>query len=80
MIHVSVSCVFLILKYTSSSNEDIHDGYISKDGKLVVDFLHAIHAAEERQAELDARSFMTEIREIKVQRQLFLFLCSVQES
>lgn len=63
----------MILKNTSSSNGDIHDGYISKDGKLVVDFLQAIHAAEERQAELDAHSFMTEIRAIKVQRQLFFF-------
>ncbi|KAL8476107.1 hypothetical protein ACS0TY_028684 [Phlomoides rotata] len=53
------------IKNTSSSNEDIHDGYISRDGKLVVDFLQAIHAAEERQAELDARSYMTEIRAIK---------------
>lgn len=46
----------------------MHDGYITKDGKLVLDFLQAIHAAEERQAELDARSFAEEKRAIKVSK------------
>ncbi|KAL9160877.1 hypothetical protein ABFS82_08G229400 [Erythranthe guttata] len=57
---------------TSSSNidispavEDVHDGYINKDGKLVLDFLQAIHAAEERQAELDAHFFAEEKRAMK---------------
>jgi mitofilin len=44
----------------------LSDGYISKDGKLVLDFLQAIHAAEERQAELDARVFAEEKRLLKV--------------
>lgn len=45
---------------------ELNDGYISKDGKLVLDFLQAIHAAEERQAELDARAFAEEKRLLKV--------------
>ncbi|KAL6518534.1 hypothetical protein OROGR_019036 [Orobanche gracilis] len=52
-------------KARSSRTEDAHDGYITKDGKLVLDFLQAIHAAEERQAELDARSFAEENIAIK---------------
>lgn len=42
------------------------DGYISKDGKLVLDFLQAIHAAEKRQADLDARVFNEEKKMLKV--------------
>ncbi|GFP89235.1 micos complex subunit mic60 [Phtheirospermum japonicum] len=53
------------LKDVSSRIEDVNDGYITKDGKLVLDFLQAIHAAEERQAELDARSFTEEKRALK---------------
>ncbi|KAI3451113.1 hypothetical protein Pfo_007778 [Paulownia fortunei] len=52
-------------KDISSTVEDVYDGYITKDGKLVLDFLQAIHAAEERQAELDARSFTEEKRAMK---------------
>ncbi|KAL7104433.1 hypothetical protein ACP275_08G244600 [Erythranthe tilingii] len=55
-----------ILKDISPAVEDVHDAYITKDGKLVLDFLQAIHAAEERQAELDARSFTEEKRAMKV--------------
>ncbi|GLU20418.1 hypothetical protein SLE2022_366210 [Rubroshorea leprosula] len=40
-------------------------GYLSKDGKLVFDFLQAIHAAEKRQAELDALAFAEEKRVLK---------------
>ncbi|XP_054821997.1 MICOS complex subunit MIC60, mitochondrial [Prosopis cineraria] len=40
--------------------EGLKDGYISKDGKVVLDFLQAIHAAEKRQADLDARVFNEE--------------------
>lgn len=50
---------------STSTIEDVHDGYITKDGKLVLDFLQAIHAAEERQAEMDARSFTEEKRAMK---------------
>ncbi|KAF5737968.1 hypothetical protein HS088_TW13G00861 [Tripterygium wilfordii] len=48
-----------------SATKDMNDGYISKDGKLVLDFLQAIHAAEERQAEMDARAFAEEKRALK---------------
>ncbi|KAB2597348.1 UBX domain-containing protein 4 [Pyrus ussuriensis x Pyrus communis] len=45
--------------------EALNDAYISKDGKLVLDFLQAIHTAEKRQAELDARVFSEEKRMLK---------------
>ncbi|KAB2052119.1 hypothetical protein ES319_A12G097500v1 [Gossypium barbadense] len=45
--------------------EELNEGYLSKDGKLVLDFLQAIHAAEKQQAELDARAFAEEKRELK---------------
>jgi len=57
---------FLELKDLVGAIEDSNDVYISKDGKLVLDFLQAIHAAEKRQAELDARVFAEEKRKIKV--------------
>ena len=46
--------------------EELKDGYISKDGKLVIDFLQAIHAAEKRQADLDACVFNEEKKMLKV--------------
>ncbi|KAI4317228.1 hypothetical protein L6164_025117 [Bauhinia variegata] len=49
----------------SSAMEELKDSYISKDGKLVLDFLQAIHAAEKRQADLDARVFNEEKRVLK---------------
>ncbi|XP_024457849.2 MICOS complex subunit MIC60 isoform X2 [Populus trichocarpa] len=48
-----------------SAIEELNDGYITKDGKLVLDFLEAIHAAEKRQAELDALTFSEEKRALK---------------
>lgn len=45
--------------------KDLNDAYISKDGKLVLDFLESIHEAEKRQAELDARVFGEEKRMMK---------------
>ncbi|KAJ0041005.1 hypothetical protein Pint_26672 [Pistacia integerrima] len=45
--------------------EELNNDYLSKDGKLVFDFLQAIHAAEQRQAELDARMFAEEKRVLK---------------
>ncbi|GMP26207.1 hypothetical protein CsSME_00002754 [Camellia sinensis var. sinensis] len=47
------------------ASEDSNDVYISKDGKLVLDFIQAIHAAEKRQAELDAHIFAEEKRKLK---------------
>lgn len=52
-------------KDASSTIEDVHDGYITKDGKLVLDFLQAIHAAEQRQAEMDTLTFTEEMRAMK---------------
>lgn len=45
--------------------EELNNGYLSKDGKVVLDFLQAIHAAEQRQAELDGRAFAEEKRALK---------------
>ncbi|CAN4106472.1 unnamed protein product [Withania somnifera] len=51
---------------TPTASSDKHmvvedgDAYISKDGKLVLDFLQALHEAERRQAEIDARLFAEE--------------------
>ncbi|XP_073158317.1 MICOS complex subunit MIC60, mitochondrial [Henckelia pumila] len=50
---------------TVSAVEDAYDGYISKDGKLVLDFLQAIHAAEKRQAEIDAHAFALDKKVMK---------------
>ncbi|KAK6238052.1 hypothetical protein QUC31_003521 [Theobroma cacao] len=45
--------------------EELNEGYLSKDGKLILDFLQAIHAAEKRQAELDVHAFAEEKRAMK---------------
>ncbi|CAN4115299.1 unnamed protein product [Withania somnifera] len=45
--------------------EDLGDAYKSKDGKLVLDFLQALHEAEMRQAEIDARLFAEEKKYMK---------------
>ncbi|CAL0329955.1 unnamed protein product [Lupinus luteus] len=52
-------------KPLSGATEDLSDGYISKDGKLVLDFLQAIHAAEQRQADLDVLAFNEEKKVLK---------------
>lgn len=57
-----------LLKDTTSTVEDAHGGHITNDGNLIIDFLQAIHAAEQRQAEMDARSFAEEKRAMKVRR------------
>ncbi|KAL3818893.1 hypothetical protein ACJIZ3_004798 [Penstemon smallii] len=49
-------------KDESSKEEDAYDGFLSKDGIVILDLLQAIHAAEKRQAELDARAFAEEKR------------------
>ncbi|KAJ1412863.1 Mitochondrial inner membrane protein Mitofilin [Sesbania bispinosa] len=49
----------------SGAMEELKDGYVSKDGKLVLHFLEAIHAAETRQADLDARVFNEEKKVLK---------------
>ncbi|CAN8307068.1 unnamed protein product [Cochlearia groenlandica] len=41
------------------------DGYMNEDGKLVLEFLGAIHAAENRQAHLDAHVFAEELQALK---------------
>ncbi|KAL1190317.1 MICOS complex subunit MIC60 [Cardamine amara subsp. amara] len=52
-------------KALPSSIEGLKDGYMTEDGKLVLDFLGAIHAAEKRQAHLDAQIFAEELRALK---------------
>ncbi|KAK9096778.1 hypothetical protein Sjap_022275 [Stephania japonica] len=57
-----------VLKETENlvdGGEELKNAYISKDGKLVLDFLEAIHEAERRQAELDAHSSSEEKRILK---------------
>ncbi|KAF8012065.1 hypothetical protein BT93_I0253 [Corymbia citriodora subsp. variegata] len=49
----------------ASAIEESNNGAATKDGKLILDFLQAIHAAEKRQAELDARHFAEEKRKMK---------------
>lgn len=46
--------------------EELGESAASKDGKLILDFLQAIHAAELRQAGLDARAFAEEKKAMKV--------------
>lgn len=48
-----------------STVEDLDDAHVPEDGKLVLDFLQAIHAAEKKQAELDAHLFAEERRTMK---------------
>ncbi|XP_034907449.1 MICOS complex subunit MIC60, mitochondrial isoform X1 [Populus alba] len=48
-----------------SAIEELNEGYLTKDGKLVMDFLEAIHAAEKRQADLDALAFAEEKKALK---------------
>ncbi|KAK4759503.1 hypothetical protein SAY87_022634 [Trapa incisa] len=45
--------------------EELVESSASKDGKLILDFLQAIHAAESRQAELDAHAFSEEKKSMK---------------
>lgn len=58
--------LFPDLKALASAIEESKDGVATKDGKLILDFLQAIHLAEKRQAELDARHFAEEKRKMKV--------------
>ncbi|KAG2319052.1 hypothetical protein Bca52824_012265 [Brassica carinata] len=48
-----------------NSTEGLKDGYMTEDGKLVLDFLDAIHAAEERQSHLEAQVFAEKLRALK---------------
>ncbi|OAY35885.1 MICOS complex subunit mic60 isoform X2 [Manihot esculenta] len=48
-----------------SAIEEFNDSFITKDGKLVMSFLEAIHAAEKRQAEMDAHTFAEEKKALK---------------
>ncbi|XP_031397614.1 uncharacterized protein KIAA2012 homolog isoform X3 [Punica granatum] len=52
-------------KAFASAMEELGEAAASKDGKLILDFLQAIHAAELRQAELDARAFTEEKKAMK---------------
>ncbi|KAJ0233518.1 Uncharacterized protein HA466_0281600 [Hirschfeldia incana] len=48
-----------------NSTEGMKDGYMTQEGKLVLDFLDAIHAAEERQSHLEAQVFAEKLRTLK---------------
>ncbi|CAH2076008.1 unnamed protein product [Thlaspi arvense] len=48
-----------------NSSEAMKDGYMTADGKLVLDFLDAIHAAEERQSHLESQVFAEKLRALK---------------
>lgn len=49
----------------SGATEDLKDGYVAKDGKVALDFVQAIHAAEKRQAGIDAHAFNEEKKALK---------------
>ncbi|KAL5982069.1 hypothetical protein ACLOJK_016138 [Asimina triloba] len=48
-----------------ATGEDQKNAKMSMDGTLVLDFIEAIHAAEKKQAELDARIYDEEKRKLK---------------
>ncbi|XP_047326931.1 MICOS complex subunit mic60-like isoform X3 [Impatiens glandulifera] len=62
---VPISTQLNTYKDLLGGNEDSGDIYVSKDGKLVLDFLEAIHAAEKRQEELDTHIFAEQKRKMK---------------
>ncbi|KAI4371248.1 hypothetical protein MLD38_019509 [Melastoma candidum] len=45
--------------------EELNEAAVTKDGRLILDFLQAIHAAEKRQADLDSHLFAEEKRALK---------------
>ncbi|KAL8110725.1 MICOS complex subunit MIC60, mitochondrial [Apium graveolens] len=53
------------LKHSDGEVEVLTDSHVNKDGQLIFDFLQAIHAAEQRQAALDAQKFGEEKRIMK---------------
>ncbi|KAL1831001.1 hypothetical protein ACET3Z_000652 [Daucus carota] len=53
------------LKDLDGEVKDSADVHVTKDGQLILDFLQAIHAAEKRQAALDAQKFGEEKRIMK---------------
>ncbi|EXB80871.1 hypothetical protein L484_020130 [Morus notabilis] len=63
----------------SNALEELGDSYITKDGKLVLDFLQAIHTAEQRQAEIDARLYAEEKRALKDKHEKELKDAAVRE-
>lgn len=52
------------MKVLEMLEDDLKDADISK--KVILDLIEAIHAAERRQADLDARIFAEEKRTLKV--------------
>ncbi|XP_020973067.1 uncharacterized protein LOC107633675 [Arachis ipaensis] len=49
----------------NGATKGLQGGYISEDGKLILDFIQAIHAAEKRQADLDSHVFNEEKKVLK---------------
>ncbi|GAA0153065.1 hypothetical protein LIER_11388 [Lithospermum erythrorhizon] len=62
---VRTQCYPFIGLILDEAIKDLNDAYITKDGKLVLDCLVAVHEAEKRQAAVDARTFGEEKRMMK---------------
>lgn len=54
------------MKGSLQTSEHLKNNVSSEDGKLVLDLIEAIHAAEKKQAESDASLFAEEKRILKV--------------
>jgi hypothetical protein len=70
-------CYFLFVKKQSTKeikNDEVVREKTSDDGKIVLDIIEAIHAAEKKQADTDAYMFSEEKRKMKVCLSLFHFI------
>lgn len=54
------------MKVSGEREENLKDADVSSDEKVILDLIQAIHVAERRQADLDARIFAEEKRLLKV--------------
>lgn len=54
------------MKVSGEREENLKDADVSNEEKVILDLIQAIHAAERRQADLDARIFSEEKRILKV--------------
>lgn len=54
------------MKVSGERAENLKDADVSNEEKVILDLIQAIHAAERRQADLDARIFAEEKRILKV--------------
>lgn len=54
------------MKVSGERAENLKDADVPNEEKVILDLIQAIHAAERRQADLDARIFAEEKRILKV--------------